>query len=80
MSSPWLQPLGRLLERPDNSRVVVLRPDGSVFAWTSPPRIQEETETISSWLVAAPGGSAVAFAAAAGESNEPQRGPAGTRH
>lgn len=79
MSGPWLQPLGRLLELPDNSRGVVLGPHGSVFAWTS-LRIQEETETISSWLVAAPSGSAVAFAAAARESNEPQRSPAETRH
>lgn len=28
------QPAGRLLELEDNDRLVVLRPDGSVFAWT----------------------------------------------
>jgi hypothetical protein len=70
-AGPWLQSLGRLLELQESNRVVVLRPDGSVFAWTPLPRSQGGPESISSSLVVAPDGSAVAFAAAAGESNDP---------
>jgi sugar lactone lactonase YvrE len=68
---PWLQSLGRLLELQDNSRLVVVRPDGSEFAWTQLPRTQGQAESISSSLVVAPRGNAVAFTAAAGESNDP---------
>jgi hypothetical protein len=71
MSGAWFQPVGRLLELQDNDRLVVLRPDGSVFASTPLPRNAGETESISSSLVVAPDTSAVAFAAAAGESNDP---------
>ncbi len=71
MSAPWLQSIGRLLELQDNSRIVVLRPDGSVFASTTLPRADGKTESISSSLVVAPDASAVAFTAAAGESNDP---------
>jgi hypothetical protein len=67
----WLQPLGRLVELLDNNRLVVLRPDGSEFAWTPLPRSQGESESISSSLAVAPRASAVAFTAAAGESNDP---------
>jgi hypothetical protein len=67
----WLQPLGRLVELLDNNRLVVLRPDGSQFAWTHLPRSQGAPESISSSLVVAPQASAVAFTAAAGESNDP---------
>jgi hypothetical protein len=70
-AGPWLQSLGGLLELQDNSRVVVLRSDGSVFAWSPLPRSQGESESISSSLVVASQGSAVAFVAAAGESNDP---------
>jgi hypothetical protein len=70
-ASPWLQTLGRLVELQDNSRLVVVRPDGSVFAWTRLPRSQGETEGLSSSPVVDPQGSAVAFTAAAGESNDP---------
>jgi hypothetical protein len=69
-AGPWLQPLGRLLELQDNSRLVVVRADGSVFAWTRLPRREGETEGISSSLVADPQGNAVAFTAAAGESHD----------
>jgi hypothetical protein len=41
-AGPWLQPLGRLLELQDNSRLVMVRHDGSVFAWTRLPRSQGE--------------------------------------
>lgn len=77
MPDPWLQPLGRLLELQDNSQIVVLRPDGSVFARTPMPRSEGQAEGISSSLVVAPDGSAVAFAAA-GVSNDPD--PAGQAH
>jgi hypothetical protein len=70
-AGPWLRPLGPLLELEDNSRVVVLRPDGSVFAWTPVPRSHGASESISSSLVVAQDRSAVAFAAAAGETNDP---------
>jgi hypothetical protein len=70
-AEPWLQPLGRLVELLDNNRLVVLRPDGSEFAWTLLPRSQGESKSISSSLVVAPHASAVAFTAAAGESNDP---------
>jgi hypothetical protein len=71
MSDPWLQPVGRLLELQDNSRLVVVRPDGSVFAWTPLPRGDGQTESISSSLVAAPDVTSVAFTAAADESDDP---------
>jgi hypothetical protein len=51
--------------------LVVLRPDGSVFAWTPLPRDDGQAESISSSLVVAPDARAVAFTAAAGESNDP---------
>lgn len=35
-----LQPLAQLVELQDNHRLVVVRPDGSVFAWTSLPLSQ----------------------------------------
>lgn len=70
-AGPWLQSLGRLLELEDNNRVVVLRADGSEFAWTPLPRSRGESVPISSSLVVAAQGDAVAFAAAAGESNDP---------
>lgn len=67
----WLQPVGGLLELQDNRRLMLLRADGSLFAWTPLPRRDGETETISSSLVASPGETAVAFTAAAGESTDP---------
>ena len=70
-AGPGLQSLGRLLELRDDNRLVVLRPDGSVFARTPLPRSQGQSESISSALVAAPDGKAVAFAAAVGEANDP---------
>ena len=51
--------------------MVVLRADGSEFAWTPLPRSRGESERISSPLVVAAQGDAVAFAATAGESNDP---------
>jgi hypothetical protein len=71
MSDPWLQPIGRLLELQNNSRLVVLRPDGSVFASTPLPRDAGQAESISSSLVVAPDARAVAFTAAAGVTTDP---------
>ncbi len=67
----WVQPAGGLLELQDYRRLVVLRPDGSVFAWTPLPRHDGEMETISSSVVADPRGLAVAFTATYGESTDP---------
>jgi hypothetical protein len=63
---PSLAPLGRLVELQDDHRVVVVRPDGSVFAWTRLPRSHGQAESVSSSLVVAPHASAVAFTAASG--------------
>lgn len=71
MPDTWLQPVGRLLELQDNRRLVVLRPDGFVFASTLLPRKDGQPESISSSLVLAPDASAMAFTSASGESNDP---------
>ncbi len=71
MSDAWLQPMGRLLELQDNRRLMVLRSDGSVFAWTPLPRGDRQTEGISSRLVLSPDASAVALTAASGETGGP---------
>lgn len=72
MSSVWLQSIGPLLELQDNRRIVVLRPDGTVFASTPLPRRDGKAETISSSLSPAPSASAVAFTAAADEPSDPR--------
>jgi hypothetical protein len=66
VSNPWLQPLGRLIELEDNNRLVVVRPDGQVFASTPLPQSGGQPDTISSSVAVAPRASAVAFVAAAG--------------
>ncbi len=53
---PWLQPAGKLLELLDNARLVMLRPDGSVFASTP------LSTGISSAPIDAPDGHTIAFA------------------
>ena len=67
----FLRPLGRLLELEDDHRLVVLHTDGTVFAWTPLPRSHGQSENISSSLVTAPRASAVAFAAASGQTADP---------
>lgn len=63
----WLQPVGRMLELEDNSRVVVVRADGSIFASI---RLREwRAGGLSSSLVPAPDGSAVAFTATSGRTH-----------
>lgn len=65
--SSWLTPLNGLIELMSPTRVVILRPDGSVFASTP----TSPTATISSGLTVAPDRDAVAFTAAAGLSDDP---------
>jgi hypothetical protein len=63
----WLQPVGWMLELEDNSRVVVVRADGSIFASI---RLREwRAGGLSSSLVPAPDGSAVAFTATSGRTH-----------
>lgn len=78
MPSPWLQPAGRLVELQDNDRLLLLRPDGSVFASTALPREGGRTASLSSSLVVAPDTTAVAFASASDGAND--RGAAGHAH
>jgi hypothetical protein len=67
-----LQPLGRLVELEDDHRLVVVRPDGTVFAGTPLPVSHGQAESISSSLVVAPRASAVAFTAAYGQTGYPR--------
>jgi hypothetical protein len=76
-AAPSLAPLGRYVELMDDDRVVVVRPDGSVFASTPLPTSRGHTENISSALAVAPDGSAVAFAAAAGQWRQTPSHPSG---
>jgi hypothetical protein len=76
-ASTWLQPIGPLVELRDNARLVVVRPDGSVFASTSLPRSRGEPDTISSSVAVAPHSAAVAFTAASGLASAPNTGRPG---
>jgi hypothetical protein len=58
--------------------LVVVRPGGSLFARTRLPPGHGQGESVSSSLVVAPRGSAVAFTAAAGRTGDP--GAAGRAH
>jgi hypothetical protein len=62
-----LIPLGGLIEFESANRIVVLRPNGAMFASTNVPR----DATISSGLAVAPGDTAIAFTAAKGLSEDP---------
>lgn len=68
--TPHLQilPLGRLIGLEGERRLVVLRPDGSIFASTPLPFASDRVEFVSGSPVASPGGTAVAFAAIRGDS------------
>lgn len=68
--APFLQPVGRLVELLDNHRLAVVRPDGSVFAWTPLPLSHGHADTVSSSLVLAPRSTAVAFTAASAPTTE----------
>jgi hypothetical protein len=63
--STWLQPVGKLLALEDLSRLLVLRRGGSVFAST--PLREWSYGGISSQVVPAPDGNAVAFTATNGQ-------------
>ncbi|MGH2892696.1 MAG: hypothetical protein ACRDPM_05430, partial [Solirubrobacteraceae bacterium] len=64
----WMQPLGGgRIELLDNSRLTVLRADGSRLAWTSVRRL----DRISSALAIAPRGGAVAFTGVTGPHRHP---------
>lgn len=71
MSNPWLQPAGPLLEVQDNNRLVVLRPNGSVFASTRLPRDGGHAAGIPGPLAVSPHQSAVAFTSTAGDLANP---------
>jgi hypothetical protein len=64
-------PLGGLIELQDNRRLVVLRPDGALFASTQLPRDHHRPDSPSSQLHIAPHASAVAFTVAFGRSDDP---------
>lgn len=68
---PMLQSAGGLAELQDDDRMVLVRPDGSVFASTRLPRNGGHAETISASPVLSPDGRAVAFATAAGPPANP---------
>jgi hypothetical protein len=67
-------PLGRLVGLEDRRRLVVLHEDGSAFASTRLPRGTRRADGVSAQPVAAPGGSAVAFAATSGNTAYGARG------
>jgi hypothetical protein len=61
-----LQPTGRMLALQDTHRLVVVRPDGSVYAGTRLPARRTRVDGISSAITAAPDANAVAFTATRG--------------
>lgn len=63
--------LGGLIELQDNRRLVVLRPNGTLFASTQLPRDHHQPDSPSSQLQIAPHASAVAFTVAFGRSDNP---------
>jgi hypothetical protein len=66
-TNPWLQPLGRLLELMDDRHLVLVRPDGSLFASTQIGQL----DRISSFIAIAPDASAAAFTAITGSTRHP---------
>jgi hypothetical protein len=70
-----IQPLGRLVELEDDNRLVVLRADGSLFAWTPLPRTHGQPDSTSSSLVVASDASSVAFTAASDQTGNPDPAP-----
>jgi hypothetical protein len=64
-----VQALGRLVALRDEHRLVVLRPDGSLFAATRLPQGRARADGISSSITAAPGARAVSFTATRGNTH-----------
>jgi hypothetical protein len=71
-AGPWLQPLGQLVELEDNHRLVVVRSDGTMFAWTRLPLSHGRPGNISSSLVVAPRAKAIAFTVAYDHTADPR--------
>jgi hypothetical protein len=65
--SVWMQPIGRLLELQDARHIVLLRSDGSLFAWTPLRGSEQRAENEVSFLDITPSASAVAFILAANQ-------------
>lgn len=70
-ANTWMVPLGGLVELQGDRRLVVARPDGSLFASTLLPRDGSQGEGPSGELQIAPGGDAVAFTVAFGRAADP---------
>jgi hypothetical protein len=70
-ANTWMVPLGGLVELQGERRLVLVRPDGSLFASTALPRDQGQPDGPSSQLQIAPSADAVAFSVAFGRSEDP---------
>jgi hypothetical protein len=70
-ANTWMVPLGGLVELQGERRLVLVRPDGSLFASTALPRDQGQPDGPSSQLEIAPSADAVAFTVALGRSEDP---------
>jgi hypothetical protein len=71
---PQIEPLGRLVGVHSASRLVVLRPDGRVFASTTLPRPARRADMVSSALAAGGDADAVAFTVTHGNTAYGSRG------
>jgi hypothetical protein len=70
-ANTWMVPLGGLVELQGERRLVLVRPDGSLFASTPLPRDQGQPDGPSSQLQIAPRADAVAFTVAFGRTDNP---------
>ena len=70
-NNTWLQPMGRVVELLDDRRLVVVRPDGSVFASSPLPRDGLQADGPSSSLAIAPHADTIAFTVAFGRTDDP---------
>jgi hypothetical protein len=68
----WMVGLGGLVELQGERRLVIVRPDGSLFASTPLPRDQGRPDAPSSQLQIAPRADAVAFTVAFGRTDNPE--------
>jgi hypothetical protein len=70
-ANTWMVPLGGLVELQGERRLVLVTPDGSLFASTPLPRDQGQPDGPSSQLQIAPRAGAVAFTVAFGRADNP---------
>jgi hypothetical protein len=70
-ANTWMVPLGGLVELQGERRLVLVTPDGSLFASTPLPRDQGQPDGPSSQLRIAPRAGAVAFTVAFGRADNP---------